>query len=269
MTIKKKHLIAFGQLVLCLLVCFAAASPGHAQEALRFSSSAQLYDILQQKSLDDFSAQSGIKVDLFISSSEAAMNRLYNQVCDVAGTAEHINYRVGDYGYTETPLCKAPLVVITNRGSSVENVTENQLRDVFSGNITNWKALGGPDQAIVVVVPGKDTAALKNFSQLALKRFDIRYDIMTYRSTMVVEVVRHVPGSISFITKGSNSRDASIRILKVNGYAHTEASYPYFQSFSLVTKGTPSGVAKSFIDFMASQKTKSALSASGIFPREP
>ena len=266
---KKKHLISFGQFVLCLLVCFSAASPGHAQEALRFSSSAQLYDIIQQKALDDFTAQTGVKVDLFISSSEAAMNRLYNQVCDVAGTAEHINYSLGDYGYKETPLCEAPLVVITNNATSIENVTEDQLRDVFSGNITNWKALGGPDQAIVVVVPGKDTAALKNFSQLALKRFDIRYDIMTYRSTMVVEVVRHIPGSISFITKGSNTRDASIRILKVNGYAHTDALYPYFQSFSLVTKGTPGGAAKSFIDFMTSDKARSALTANGIFPQNP
>jgi phosphate transport system substrate-binding protein len=266
---KKKKWISFGQLALCLLVCFAAASPGYAQDALRFSSSAQLYDIIQQKTLDEFTAQTGVKVDLFISSSEAAMHRLYNQVCDVAGTAEHIYFSLGDYGYTETPLCRAPLVVITNSGTSIENVTEDQLRNVFSGSITNWKALGGPDQAIVVVVPGKDTAALKNFSQLALKRFDIRYDIMTYRSTMVVEVVRHIPGSISFITKGSKTRDASIRILKVNGYAHTETSYPYFQSFSLVTKGTPSGAAKSFIDFLTSEKTKSALIANGIFPREP
>lgn len=266
---KNKLLIAFIQSMIFLLVCNGAATLSHAQEVLRFSTSAQLFDIIQKESIDEFAVQTGIKVDLFVASSETCLNRLYNRMCDVAGTAEHVNYTQIDYGYSEISLCKAPLVVIVNRATSIENISEDQLRGVFSGDITNWKALGGADQDIVVVVPGKNTAALKNFSLLALKRFDIGYDIMTYSSTMVVEVVRNLTGSISFVTKGSNTRDKSIRILKVNGYTHTEASYPYFQSFSLVVRGIPKGAAKSFIDFMISPKTRDRLSASGIFPMNP
>ena len=86
---------------------------------------------------------------------------------------------------------------------------------------------------------------------------------------MVVDVVRHIPGSISFITKGSDARDASIKIVKVDDIAYTEKSYPFLQSFSLVTRGQPSGNTKAFVDFVSSAKTAAMLRANGIFPSVP
>lgn len=265
---KKSYLIGVGRLVLFIIFFgWVWVSPTIAESTVRFSSSAQLYDIIGGPTLEKFTEQTGTNIDLFTSSSEAAMQRLYNQVCDVAGTAERINISMGDYGYKEIPLCKAPLVVIVHPNTAVGNLTEAQLRDIFSGSITNWQAVGGANQEIVVVAPGKGTAAFRNFSQLALKRFDIKYDIMTYRSTMVVEVVRHIPGSISFITKGSKVRDAPVKILNVNGEAYNAPSYPYTQSFSLVTKGEPSGATKAFIDYLTSNEIKAIMIKSGVLPK--
>lgn len=240
--------------------------PAKAEQTLKFSCSAQLYDILQPGILDTFTKTTHIELDLSVLSSEAALYRLYNKVSDVAGTAERIQFINEDYGYIETPICKAPIVVITHRDTTVTNVSTKQLRDIFSGKITNWNVLGGADHEIVVVVPGKGTAAYKNFSQLALKRFDISYNIMTYRSTMVVQVVEHVPGSISFITKGSNARDANLNILEVDGIAHTDKAYPYLQSFSLVTRGRPADGIKILVDYLISEQTAAKLCSHGIFP---
>ena len=266
---QRTKLIGIGRSVMFfLLVCLAFTTSGYA-ETVRFSTSAQIYDILEGPTLDNFTKQTGTTIDLFVSSSDAAMNRLYNKVCDLAGTAERINLSMGDYGYQEIPFCQAPLVVVTHPDVMVNNLSEVQLRDIFSGSITNWQAVGGKDQKIVVVSPGKGTAAFKNFSQLALKRFDIKYDIMTYRSTMVVKVVQHIPGSISFITKGADARDAKIKILKVNGEVYTSPNYPYFQNFSLVTKGEPAGATKAFIDYLTSEETKAAMIKSGIVPKTP
>ncbi|GAB6907902.1 putative ABC-type phosphate transport system periplasmic component PstS [Desulfosarcina cetonica] len=265
---KKFYLIGIGQLVLFILFfSWVCVPPVIAGSTVRFSTSAQLYDIIGGQMIEKFGEDTGTKIDLFISSSGTAMQRLYNQVCDVAGTAERINRSMGDYGYKEVPLCKAPLVVITHPDTAVDNLTEEQLRDIFSGNITNWQAVGGPNRDIVVVAPGKGTAAFRNFSQLALKRFDIKYAIMTYRSTMVVDVVHNTPGSISFITKGSSARDASIKILRVNGEAYNTPGYPYAQSFSLVTKGEPTGATQAFIDYLTSDKAKAIMIKNGILPK--
>ena len=240
--------------------------PAGAEQRIIFSCSAQLYDILHPQILKEFSIATGIQITPYITSSEAALYRLYNQVCDVAGTAEPIDFSHGEYGYTETPICTAPIVVITHPANSVDSVTQAQLHAIFCGDINSWQNLGGIDQQIVTMVPDKNTAAYKNFSRLALKRSDIYYNIMTKRSTMVVEVVRHIPGSISFITKGSDTRDRAIKILKVDGVPHTAEAYPYYQSFSLVTRSKPSEGIKSFVDFICSQQTAERLRSAGILP---
>lgn len=266
---KKKTTVLMIMASLWLIMGVGSPTPAKGGQSIKFSCSAQFYDILQPGILDTFSKTTNIELKLIVLSSEAALYRLYNKASDVAGTAERIHFADADYGYVETPICKAPIVVITHPSTPVEDVSADQLHDIFCGNITNWKALGGTDHEIVVVVPGKGTAAYRNFSQLALKRFDIGYNIMTYRSTMVVQVVQHVPGSISFITKGSEARDANIKILRVDGIAHTDKAYPYLQSFSLVTRGHPANDIKTFVDYMASERTAEELRDNGIAPIEP
>ena len=263
---KSKHTLIIGLLALGLAMGFSLKARADAQQTIRYSSSAQVHAILTDDMLAAFTRETGIGVDLYVCSSEAALHRLYNRVSDVASTGEHIYFPEGDYGYMETPLFKAPLVVITHKGNAVETLTENQLRDIFSGRVTNWKAVGGPDQAIVVIVPGKNTAAFRNFSMLALRRVDISYAIMTYQSTMVVETVGYIPWSISFITKGSGQRDAAVKILKVIGHAHTDAAYPYFQEFSMVTKGQPAGAVKNFLGYLTSDRIMASLKSQGVVP---
>jgi len=267
---KKILLIGFFRCCLfCLSIFLILVSNGHTKETLRFSTSAQLYDILQDEVMDQFTDKTGIEIKLHVSSSGAAINRLFNGLCDVAGTAERVSHTAVEYGYTEIPLCKAPLVVISHPETSVNDISEAQLQGIFSGQITNWKALGGKDGKIIVIVPGKETAAMKNFSLLALTRFDVKYDIMTYRSNMVVNVVSRIPESISFISKGSNARDAIAKILKVNGYLHMDPAYPYFQNFSLVTKYKPGHAVSAFVEFMTSDWVKTVLIKSGIIPKRP
>lgn len=265
----KAKLFLIGMMVLVMVLAPVGSAVASDGPSIRFSCSAQLFDILQDQTLEAFSRATGINVDLNISSSEAALFRIYNSVSDVAGTAERLYFPKGEYGYIESQICKAPIVVITHPDTAVGNLTCDQLRDIFSGKIITWEEVGGAAGDMIVVVPDKHTAAYRNFSQLALKRFDINYSIMTYRSTMVIEVVRHIPGSISFITKGANSRDAGVKILKVDGIAHTEENYPCYQIFSLVSRGAPQGSVKAFVDFIRSNETAAMLRDNGIFPIEP
>lgn len=251
---------ALGSLVL------TAVFPAAASDVLRYSSSAQVRDVFHDESLSRFTKMSGIEVDLFVGSSSTALHRLFNDVCDISSTAEPLAPSHADYGYVQTAFCKVPLIVITNVQTPVTDISETQLRDIFAGTITNWKELGGPDRDIVTIVPGKDTAAYKNFSLLALKRFEVKYDFMAYRSTMVVTAVHRIPWSISFIAKGAATRDKAVRIMTVNGRSYADADYPYNQTFAFVTKGEPAGGAKALIDYALSPEAREAFKKNGITP---
>ncbi|UCF95329.1 MAG: substrate-binding domain-containing protein [Desulfobacterales bacterium] len=241
--------------------CQAAAGP-----VLRYSSSAQVREALGEEGLNEFTRETGVEVDLFVGSSRSAVHRLMNGFSDIASTVERLHPGHQKYGYEEIPFCTAPLVVIAHKDTPIDDITETQLREIFSGNITTWKDLGGPDQTIVVVVPEKSTGAYSNFRQLALKMSDIKYDFMAYRSTDVVKMIKSFPGSISFITQGALTINQPLKTLKINGLSPAAKDYPYHQTFSWVTKGEPAGAAKQLVDFSFSEKAQGILQKNGMKP---
>ena len=237
-----------------------------AVEVLCYSSSAQVRAAFGYELMAAFSRESGVDVDLYTGSSDAAVNRLMNGYSDIASTVEDLRYRHQEYGYKQIPFCTAPLVVITNVQTPIRTITEDQLRGIFSGDILNWRELGGPDKPIIVIVPGKNTAALKNFSMLALNRHYVHYYFMSYQSTMVSRIIKKVPWSISFITRGANTSDETIKLLDINGIPPDDKSYPYTQTFSFVTKGEPQGAAKMLIDFTFSGQGQKIMKKFGMKP---
>jgi len=237
-----------------------------AQETLRYSCSAQVYEAFEKERLDLFTKQSNIKVDLFIASSSSAVNRLMYGVSEIAGTARGLYYPLVESGYVETPFCKDPLAIIVNSQCPVDNLSGDQLTQIFAGMIKNWKDVGGPDKEIAVVIPAKNTAACENFEKQAMRRKDINYDYMSYRSTGVIDLVKRLPLAVSFVAHGAAVNEEGVKIVKVDGLSCTDKNYPFYQEFSFITKGKPSGSAKAFIDHAFSDKGKEIIEKRGMIP---
>jgi phosphate transport system substrate-binding protein len=161
------------------------------------------------------------------------------------------------------------LAIIVNARCKISNITEEQLRNIFNRTVTNWKELGGANETIMLVVPGKSTAAYENFGHLVLKRNVIQYDIMTNQSPTAIEVVKRFPAAISFVTQGAIGKAGGIKLIKVNGLAPRDKGYPYFQEFSFISKGKPTGTAKVFVDFALSDKGKEIIGRRGMIPVGP
>jgi len=240
-----------------------------AQEKLRYSCSAQVYEAFERDRLDAFTKATGIQVDLYVASSSSSVNRLMYGYSDVASTARGLFYPLKESGYMQTPFCRDPLAVIVNASCGVNGISEEQLGHIFSGELTAWKKLSGANEEIVVVIPAKNTAACENFERMAMKRKELKYDIMTYKSTGVIDVVKRFPQAISFIAAGAVTKAEGIKTLKVNGLAPKDKGYPYYQEFYFVTKGKPAGAAKTFIDFALSDKGREIIERRGMIPVKP
>lgn len=261
----KRHSLvssAFG-LLLCLILSVAAAQ---AKESLRLSCSAQINQTLGQKSLDAFTAHSGIPVELYVSTSGAAVYRLMNEFSDLAASVHPLYYRHRESGYVQVAFGNDPIAVIANESCGIADLSQDQLRAVFSKTVTNWKEVGGPDKPITVIVPGKGTAAYKNFDAMVMKRSEILYDFMSYQSTRVIEAVQKLAYAVSFIAQGAAAGQPGLKMLSINGLVPGSADYPYVQTFYFVTKGEPAGAAGKFIDFMQSEKGLALMKAKGVLP---
>jgi phosphate transport system substrate-binding protein len=249
-------------MVVVLMACWwpmVLVSKVPAAEVLRMSSSAQVYDAYVKEAIPAFQERTGIQVDVFVSSSASSIGRLMNGMCDLATTVEGFKFRYGEYGYLEIPFCKDPLVVVTHPDVPVDSITSEQVMGIFSGHIKKWKELGGPDERLIIVVPGDTTAAYKNFDGQAMGGRPICFDFMSYISTLAVKAVQRVPYSISFMGQGVIAGQPGIKTLKINGTAAGENGYPYHQVFSFAVEGNPVGLAEKFIDFTFSEEGQAII----------
>jgi len=242
-------------------------SVANANEKLQYSCSAQIYEAFENSRLDAFTKETGIPIDLFVASSNSCVYRVMQNMTDIASSTRSIYRRHRDYGLVETPFCKDPLAIITKKSTPINNLSVGQIWQIFSGGITNWKDVGGPDLPITLVVPGNDTGANKNFRRLVMKHKEIQYDYLTYKSTRVIEAIESLPaGAISFIARGAQIAHPDIKVLSIDNKKPGDKNYPYYQIFYLVSKGEPAGSVETFVDFIKSKKGVSILKERGLLP---
>lgn len=227
----------------------------------------QIYSAFEKEKNEAFTRKNGIKVQVYTAPSPVCISFLMTDLCDIASSARLLYRRLHVYGITQIPICKDPLAVITKKGCRVDNLSEKQVQDIFSGDITNWKELGGADLPIRVIVPADETAVNKNFRRHFMKHKEIEYDFMTYESTMALEAVKYFPcGSISFISQGAALHYKDIKAIKINGFSPTDEKYPYYQIFYYITRGKPAGHVKEFIDFTFSSSGTEIVIKNGMMP---
>ncbi|MFU8768697.1 MAG: substrate-binding domain-containing protein [Desulfotignum sp.] len=266
----KKSMVALGLMGVAFLV-FSLMVPASvtAGKALRYSSSAQVFEAFENSRLDTFTKDTGIAVDIFVASSQSCVYRLMQDMTDVASSARPLSQREKDFGLMATPFAKDPLAVITHQSTPVDALTTEQLQMLFSGNVTNWKEIGGPDLAVTLVVPGDQTGAHKNFRRQVMRHNDVHYDYMTYISTRVLEAIESLPpGAVSFISRGAQIIHPKVKVVQIDAKKPGDADYPFYQTFYIVTKGEPAGTIKIFVDFTKSDKGKALIRKRGMLPVE-
>jgi ABC-type phosphate transport system substrate-binding protein len=246
---------------------FFAVPSSTAEEVLRYHCSNQVYRSIDKYKLDAFTKATGIKVKIKTASSDACIYAMMSGFSDLASSARALDSRHQDYGYTQMPFCKDHMAVFVNSSCAVEGLTEEQVQDIFSGDIGNWKAVGGPDLPIILIAPDKDTAANKNFRRMIMKRKELATDYIAYDSTGVIEAIKYFPcGAVSFISYGAIAGDPGVKPLKIDGMSPADKDYPYYQVFYYVTKGEPSGAVKQFIDFTFSEEGMNLITRHGMMP---
>jgi ABC-type phosphate transport system substrate-binding protein len=257
----------------CVLV---PDSPGHSQLPLgdsqlplRYSCSAEIFEAFETERVPAFTEVTGINVELHISSSNAAVTRLTHYFSDIASTTRRLSDFQREEGYVATMFCKEPMAVVVNGQCPVGDISKKQLQDVFARNISNWKEIGGPDEPILLILPDRDTAAYLNFERQVMTQGQIVYDLMTRLSSQVIDAVKRFPWSISFITECGVTNEAGVKKLKIDGLSTEDKDYPYYQEFLFVTKGTPLGHAKAFLDFAFSTKGIEIVKKKGMTPVLP
>jgi phosphate transport system substrate-binding protein len=163
------------------------------------------------------------------------------------------------------PIAVDGIAIIVNPQNTVNNLTLNQTRDVFTGNITNWNQVGGSDAKINVVNREEGSGTRDGIQKVVLKGGNFSSGGITQSSTGAVRsYVAGDPNAIGYISFAEV--DNSVKALNINAVAPkydtiADGTYPIQRYFLLVTNGDPTGNAKAFIDFTLSPAGQAILKA--------
>jgi phosphate transport system substrate-binding protein len=241
----------------------------NAEKPLMYYASNQVHTAFSRELVEVFSVSNNLKVEVKTASSSSCVLALMNGYCDIASTARALYRRQWDYGFLQIPICRDPIAVIVNHKISVPNLTEMQVQDIFSGDISNWNQVGGPDLAITVIVPSEDTAANKNFRRQVMKHKDIEHGFMAHDSTMAIAAIAYFPpGAVSFISQGAAAHNKNVKAVNINGKSPSDKDYPYFQTFYYITRTESSDAVKKFLDFSFTDEAKQLVQKYGMVPLE-
>lgn len=264
----KKTTISTNMAIIAVSIIMSLVSMAMAETTpIQYNCSHQVYDAFEKSELEAFTKVTGIPVDLALASSYSCAHRIMQDMTDIAATTQALHKHHKNHGLIEVPFCKNPLAIIANKSLTVENITRTELEEIFSGAITNWKELGGPDIPITLVVTDRDTSAHKFFSRQVMHHKEIEYDYTTSQPSRVLEAIESLPaGAVSFSFLGAQIRNHSIKTLTLDGKKPSDKEYPLYQTFYLVTKGQPKGSIKSFVDFIQSDTAQAMIWSNGMLP---
>jgi phosphate transport system substrate-binding protein len=179
----------------------------------------------------------------------------------------------------ETTIAKDALTVIVHPSNPVTQLTMQQIGDVFTGTITNWKALGGPDKPIVVYSRESSSGTYAFFREHVLGNREYTSAALLAPATgAIVQSVSQTDGAIGYIgmaylTEGVKALDVAAAagqpFVKAASTTALDGSYPISRALYYYTNGTPKGAVKDFMDYVLSPEGQKLIEDTGYVPIKP
>ena len=174
---------------------------------------------------------------------------------------------------TPTVIARDGETIIVHPSLPVGDLTVEQVRRIYAGEVTNWKEVGGPDLKITVVTREIGSGARGAFEDMVMgKEKKIVSSALVQDSQGAVrQMVSTTPAAVGYVSHGVV--DASVKGLKLNGVEPNEdtilsGKYPLVRPFLFLTKGAPAGKAKEFIDWVLGPDGQAIGRKEGLFPPE-
>ena len=209
-----------------------------------------------------------VQINYTGSGSGAGIEGVLAGTCDLGLSSRALSDDEKGQGAVENIVAKDGVAVVINPENTVTDLTTEQIAAIYTGEITNWSEVGGPDAEIAVL--GRDSASgTRSAFEEILGIEDACVYLNEYSSTGdVIGNVASNPNAIGYASL--SAVDDSVVAVAVNGVTPTEetvadGSFPIQRPFVIVTvEGTElSAAAQAFLDYAMSAEVADIIAAAG------
>lgn len=235
---------------------------------------------LLQDLAEAYKTKTGTTVQLGNTGNKKALALMMDRKVDFAFTCKTIDQLSGKLkldpavvgSWKSVPVAKDPIVIVSNRANGAQNLTREQLTDLFQGKIANWKELGGNDVAVKTAYMNPELESgvnllFKEFTVGEKGKLDVNAELGNGPANLGHYVAR-TPGAVTFI--GFNSyHEEDGDILSIDGVAPTRenilnGTYALAATYYLTLNEKENADLTEFINFIRSEDGTKAIAENFI-----
>lgn len=211
----------------------------------------------------------GVTVNLNLTGSGTGIQEASEGKCDIGNSSRKLKDEEAEK-LDATVIGLDGIALVVNPTNKLEDITLQDLAKVYSGEITNWKDLGGDDKSIVVIGREDGSGTRDGFESIVMGDKEPKYAQELESTGSVINAVATTDGAIGYASLANV--DETVKALKVGGVEATEenvksGAYEVQRPFICATlKGSDNKLAKAYLDFILSEEGQALVLAQGAVP---
>ena len=263
-----KKIISLLMLVI-LLVCVFTGCGGN-KEAVATDGSTSMNKVIGALG-EVFQEDTGITVTYNATGSGAGIQAVQEGRCDIGLASRNLKDEEKANGLEETILAYDGIAIIVNPANPVKDLDVETIAKIYTGEIKNWKEVGGNDAEIVLIGREAGSGTRDGFESITDTEDKCAYRQELTSTGDVITTVASNPNAIGYASLAS-VKD-TVKALTVDGVAPSEetikdGSYVVQRPFVLVSKkdSALSKSAQEFFDFITSEAAHEIITSAGVVP---
>ena len=202
--------------------------------------------------------------------SPAGIQGAANGTLDIGAISRDLKPEEQALGLETIILSNDGLAIAINKDLNIANLTTDQVKMIYGGEITNWRDVGGPDKTIVVLDRAEDES-----SKVILRKFVLGDTLITssasilFLETDLIKALENTSYSIGYLSYGAVVSDKlPVNVLPLNGTKVSvknihNGTYKMVRPLGMVLKKNPSAATRAFVDWATSSAGAKVMDSKG------